>query len=1308
MQIIRRQFDSATRFADSTTASYAAAYGYRASTFSLSPDHIFGHGLLAGTDAAELLLGDGGWTIRTGISTTTGQPITIVTLERRVTDDTMTAGGGADTLLGQDGADLLRGELGADRLHGGEGADTLQGGDGHDSLLGEAGDDLLDEQADLAGANSLHGGAGSDTLLGGGGLDSLDGGDGADLLDGGLGNDTLSGGAGDTLRGGTGDDRLNSGGATLLQGGDGQDSLASSGGGSTLEGGDGHDTLDGGSWTGNARPAGLLLGGAGNDRMHWSGAGDTLDGGEGNDSITGRFDLFAGGVRLAGGEGSDTLEGAPGGDTLLGGAGDDRIEGVRWQSGTMPGAVSLAGGDWIDGGAGNDRLSGWRRADTLLGEDGADTLFGGGGDVLFGGGGDDSISAGGGAGTISGEAGNDSFTLWLDTSPGLVILRGDDPGANLGRDSVRLDLSALPPASSVSLTQGIAGDAAGVTLRVDGTARVAMAGDVERLAIALPGQAGSFLPGGSFPLGQSAYGELATLAMRAYSDTPLNLAGGAWTGTGLRPVLSVELGLAARGKLAAGLGDYTMLNGIYRADGALGTEGGAVAHLYRAAEGLFIAFRGTDSRPSAGDLSDQADWLDVADHYARFKPLVDGIIATAGLGPIFITGHSLGGAMAQMLHADLSAASRASYTVTFGSPGAPATGNWAGSQLTHLELTQDIVPFAGPIARAAMLASTVLQIARHPAVDIIGTVIEDVADDVAAYRRPGVTLRLPDATTQRPQDIGTAEHDMARYLSRAMEIDRLIDEGLLVANRAWGPIKGLAADADLVLGGGRVEADAPAITYSSGLVHRDGHDLLIGSRGADTLLGHAGDDTVQGLGGADVMRGGSGRDTFVISWADGVGASLPDFEPGDRLLLHGLASNVVQDARLGFVDGRQQITISIVGQGSRSFVIGEEVFASAVLQRSSTEVAAPIALQGATLAFGIFGAARRNGTPGADTLNGTDHNDTLIAGAGDDMLIGGAGGGNDSLVGGEGQDRVLYRSAEGPIAVDLAAGTAFAPVPSIARIGHDSLSGIEHADGGAGGDTLAGDTLANALAGLDGDDRLLGRGGADTLDGGTGHDLLLGDAEDDQLLGGGGADTLDGGVGRDLLQGGTGNDLYRIADADVIREAADSGMDTLEALGGTAATLPAEVEVLLLAGATLITGTGNALSNRITGNANANRLAGGGGADTLTGGAGADTFRYLAIADSTPAAPDLIADFSRLDRDRVDLAAIDAHATLAGDQAFAWRGSAAFTGIGAELRVEAAGAGVWLVSGDVDGDARPDLAIRFASAVTPAANWFVL
>ncbi len=174
---------------------------------------------------------------------------------------------------------------------------------------------------------------------------------------------------------------------------------------------------------------------------------------------------------------------------------------------------------------------------------------------------------------------------------------------------------------------------------------------------------------------------------------------------------------------------------------------------------------------------------------------------------------------------------------------------------------------------------------------------------------------------------------------------------------------------------------------------------------------------------------------------------------------------------------------------------------------------------------------------------------------------------------------------------------------------------------------------------------LYGGTGDDEIDGGDGSDSLAGQAGNDTLFGGNGDDHLGGGTGNDTLSGWEGDDA----------------------------------------------------------------LAGRYGADTLTGGGGGDRFVYEEIADSRPGAGnhDTILDFAGIGSaggDRIDLHKIDADATKAGDQAFAFVASTAVLKAG-QLHVIAGSGTDSLVQGEVDGKAGVDFEILVQDGATKPADW---
>jgi len=117
-----------------------------------------------------------------------------------------------------------------------------------------------------------------------------------------------------------------------------------------------------------------------------------------------------------------------------------------------------------------------------------------------------------------------------------------------------------------------------------------------------------------------------------------------------------------------------------------------------------------------------------------------------------------------------------------------------------------------------------------------------------------------------------------------------------------------------------------------------------------------------------------------------------------------------------------------------------------------------------------------------------------------------------------------------------------------------------------------------------------------------------GNALDNQLSGNAGDNILDGREGADTMIGSSGNDTYYVDDVgDVVTEfnfASEGINDTV--VSQMSYTLGIGVENLTLVGANAVTGTGNALNNRLDGSQSvaANVLTGGLGNDTYVVGAG--------------------------------------------------------------------------------------------------------
>jgi Ca2+-binding RTX toxin-like protein len=486
-----------------------------------------------------------------------------------------------------------------------------------------------------------------------------------------------------------------------------------------------------------------------------------------------------------------------------------------------------------------------------------------------------------------------------------------------------------------------------------------------------------------------------------------------------------------------------------------------------------------------------------------------------------------------------------------------------------------------------------------------------------------------------------------------------------------------------------------ALTGASGIIEvrgGDGNDTLRGGAGGSGLYGDAGDDV---LSGSYTQNGGAGDDILIggSSLDGGAGSDLASFRGTTaggtfRLGNTNSFSYFVSIENIDCGDGNDTVYdcygVNIIrGFGGNDILygfLGGDIFdggvgidtvrytsSSAVTVDLLTGVGSGGDAEGDTLISieNVYASGSN------DVLNGSSADNILDGRGGDDLLRGGAGA--DKLFGGEGTDTVSYYTSAAGVTVDLSTGKGTG--------GHaqgDVLSSFEYLNGSQFNDSLTGtDYYAKALRGLGGNDIL--RGSADIMDGGEGRDLVSywhspygltvnlqtdsryvsiedvnGSQGDDKLFGNGsvnllngfnGNDTIDGAAGHDLLDGGAGNDL----------------------------------------------------------------LHGGSAMDQLTGGAGADTFIFATTTESpsTAAGRDLITDFSHAQGDRIDLSLIDANTGAAGDQAFTYLGTGAFTGVAGQLHIWT-DAGKTIVSGDVNGDKLADFAIALTGILSPVAADFVL
>ena len=451
---------------------------------------------------------------------------------------------------------------------------------------------------------------------------------------------------------------------------------------------------------------------------------------------------------------------------------------------------------------------------------------------------------------------------------------------------------------------------------------------------------------------------------------------------------------------------------------------------------------------------------------------------------------------------------------------------------------------------------------------------------------------------------------------------------------------------------------------------------IVGTQGNDVLQGGAQDDLLQGLGGNDTLDGGGGTNR------------LEGDTGNDTFVVHSSSDTAVENAGEG---------IDIVfWSGAGAYLLPGNI-------EDLTLEAGASAATGNALDNTIF--ANINVDNGVSvTLDGGAGADSVWGGANDDMIFGGDG--NDFLDGAGGGDEIH--------------GGA----------GNDHIRGESFSFGVGWNDILFGDA---------GDDLLFGLDGNDSLTGGSGNDILDGYAGDDTMNGGAGADWFQVDVGtngldRDVVQDfSDGEDQILLAldgltapDMSFVSSIAQAAADTvvsftsgaeMRLLGVSAGSITANDFFFYQDGSLLaetLTGGsfrdvlwGEGGNDRLVSGAGADLLDGGTGRDQMTGGSGADIFDYDLSRESgnTSSTRDFVTDFTHL-LDDFDLSSMDASTVRAGNNAFVWRGTGAFTtGSQGELRFQTVNQSGTandrtILYGDTDGDTPSEFQIEINGLVS--------
>jgi len=1120
--------------------------------------------------------------------------------EGSVGDDSVELRGGNDFLNGAEGNDSLSGDDGNDSLLGGQGSDALTGGNGDDFVSGGVGDDLI------------FGGLGSDTIDGGEDFDTLsfENVQGSVVLDfstgvhggaatgdtisrieaviGTSGNDTII--AGDpelNISGGIGDDSLIGGsGNNIISGGSGRDTLFGGGGNDFIDGGSGEDVL-------------LLQGSASDYTFEETQTGFIVTGLEGSDTLTAVEN-----VQFSNGEIFNLFvlsNPTPPSTTSLGGG---SFEGVSTGSaGVIIGAIDPNGVTANDFGVGPAGFT--NNIDTIYFVADADDplatneIINGGSfaavnvaqffaqvgsfngtqfdDRFTGSLGNETVDLGAGNDELSGFAGNDT----LSGGSGDDVLNGGDGDDVLeggtGADTINggagtdiLSFANALTAIGIDFTNGANNSGAAIGDSVS---------DIEIIQ-------------------GSVHDDTITLGSAIFEANGGNgndvLAGG-----------------AGNHSLFGELGDDTLIGG----DGVDFLDGGIGDDLIQGGSGADIIIGGFGRDTVSFENSTTGLTLDFGQEVYTGDAAgdsifgVEAVIGSQGDDHLILSGDVVdaeGGSGADTI------VGTDGNNILFGGSGDDTLDGRVGNDVLNGGEGEDLVILSG---------STGDYIIEQNADGFVVTGIDgvDTLIDIENVQfADGMTISLLDwlGGNQNAEDNQAQAEDEEENQAGALSIEDNTfqseadgDNGVLI--RAIAQDSATAIDLGLPTSGvdevfepvfsvasaGNVQATETFI--NSGFTNAQLVGLLItqvgnfmGTAFNDEFVGSADDDHVSFGEGNDTINGRDGNDTL----AGEAGDDLIFGGTGDDFLSGGRGADVISGGEgfdtLSFAEAMEGITVDFVNELNMGDAEGDAIFGvEAIIGTSNADI---FILDGSV--FEVDAGNGNDSIIGGENDNRFDAgagNDSVQAAAGDDVIIGGSGfdrleGGsdNDSLFGGQHADKLIGGDGNDELFGEDGADRLFG------GSGEDFLSGGFQTDvlfGGFGDDSLFGD---------DGNDRLSGNAGQDRLFGGAGDDRLSGDFNRDTLYGGEGDDTVFGGAGPDQLFGEIGNDLL----------AGGGGSDVLD------------------------------------GGAGDDHLIGFGGFDTLTGGAGDDILEGRFNADLFVFADDfgndVINDFDALNNaERIDLSA---------------------------------------------------------------------
>ena len=657
-------------------------------------------------------------------------------------------------------------------------------------------------------------------------------------------------------------------------------------------------------------------------------------------------------------------------------------------------------------------------------------------------------------------------------------------------------------------------------------------------------------------------------------------------------------------------------------------NGPAAALVATKGDAIAIAFRGTDGSKLQDLFAGGFDQTSYFQQYSDFLESVELLAQQGGYTHLYVTGHSLGGIMAQWFAVEYGAAFQSLgldvSIATFGDPGVLPGQFPTPQDQASADLLAGIVNFGHTEDNVFTLVSLERGLTRN------GT---DILVDL-----PGISNGVADYWH---------EHNPALYQQTVSLLDQSgwLSNVLSAQQAPYVVIDVSGSIGALTSGSSDLGPTDPGMLFTPQVIlGLAGDDTLHGGYANDILDGGSGNDSLSGNGGNDLMKGGPNADTFafdgsaysglnstyeveILDYNQGNNGSWSPVE-GDTLDVSGVLFNTSS----GYADASRLRAIEDVSGTFATFQMnpsgGSDDAAwytiaqldgvaagktlDIVVDPSSPKVAvavqppageAPATWQispdqqtvgenGGTVTFTVTRSASTTEQTVyiSTTINHGSYNDgdyaywlnvphTFAAGKSTyDVTV---QINQDTLAeSDETFGLIVQQSPADPASKFLASATFTiidddTPPSPVAGVTWTSSTNDHYFSGTAGNDTATGSSGNNTLYGNDGNDHLYGGSGNDYLSGGAGNDYLSDTGGNNTLLGGAGNDNIYvSGSGSNTIDGGDGIDMLSLYRPDLTVPATVN--DVSDGNGSTYAfTLPDGTSVNNIELLNLTTGSGD-------------------------------------------------------------------------------------------------------------------------------------